>query len=516
MKISPILLNHNITVQRNKYQKPAGYASMPGDTVSFSAKLPDSLKAATKERIEIVKEPPAIDYSYLYTSQDSEKSALEVSQDPKILQILIALKEDDSIPAEKKSQMLLRMPNGDINKAFYVRIMNSAGRESNNYDFQVAKAIYDAAPDDETKKALLTTQYSYHYEKTPAMVAGPKELDFLLNASPDQSTLEAQIFNDKQLPPFFLYASPLRKEAILDACTPEVRKKLLSFPSMVFNSKAYNKEGVDFIYRLAPDEETRLAVLQVRDQYGQNLLHHCNYDQATYLLRRLKNYPDVLGKLLVQDNYVGEKPIATCPPDVAKLLILESPNDEVKKDQLLAETARLGDDLIKQISIYAGRDDVDKMFFLRQSPDSETLHAQLDSVARFSNYKGPVKGLLSTKEYVEVLGDLFTTNQERKELLLEDWVKQTHYSPSYQKYFFDKDCNVASVIQDELDKNRSKVSEKTLNRLGNIIMQVIEDDTTTNEEALLLIRRYKDLMTKVVRQHFNKVEEYLVSQINQG
>ena len=490
MKLSPLSFNLNNQIRNNKIQNQPRLKPMASDSISFSAKIPENIQAELK-------------YKTLRECKDGYGNNIAVSQDSKVLELLQQLKDDTSVSPEFKARILLQNPDDSIGNPLYERIDRSKmGNITGMYDYKVAKALIEAAPDVETtKKQLLTPE-----TRIPLFNADKNGARLLLGASPDDETLRAQIFakDSRGLRAFWL-ADKETQEVILSYCDKETRRELLANPKDVI--RVFHENKLEQLLALAEDEETKLLMLQA-SEHGENLLHKSSADNVYYFAQELEEHPEVLKKLLLQKDCLGRIPMSYCHGKLAKAAVLFeiSPDDETKKAQLLAKPGYSGENLAYLAMVSEDRRDnplKNYLYYLMASPDDETLIGQLN--ARTDYNKTPLKSKLIYRDYVKILEKLENI-ETKKQLLLGTWVQE--------KESGGRKIEVECSIDGKLKKPNGVGSGLLIESFGNSLLEIIADDSTTEEEALELIGRYKDLTSSATKEYLTQLEKYFTEQVD--
>jgi len=142
----------------------------------------------------------------------------------------------------------------------------------------------------------------------------------------------------------------------------------------------------------------------------------------------------------------------------------------------------------------------------------------LDWRIRGEEFRGPLKMMLSVSDFVAVLERLKTSN--KKQLLLGEYTYENNdgcfYATFHETYAEKMNRIAKSEDYSKCYKKFFKLpTEQEQKRLGNIILEVIQDEETTNEEALKLISLYGNrFFTFYDTLYFEELEKYLKSQIN--
>ncbi len=487
MKICPVLPNvGNYQINNKKYNSASYIRYNSGvDSVSFGAKIPDSINAELK-------------YKPLTEKVDRwGGTGLRSSHDERILNLLYDLRYDEKVSDDFKSKLLL----GDNNAEFESRIQN-AGDDENDFNFRVAKAMIEASPNVETtKKQLLTerARSSYASPQIPLEVAGPKAAKMLLEASPDEETLRSQLYHKRRGVIPFEEKNEAKKIAMLQALSYDMQREMLLNPRVVFNGE------IQTLQRIAPDDKTRSDILQVRSGGGSCLLHGCTKGDAELVLDQIKNQPEKVKAMLLEENSGGNIPIVTSSLDAADVLLNASPDDETLARQLTAKNR----DGLTILARAANKTDnpyekpKTRIHYLMLSPDDETLMTQL-----FSNYdtyyKNPVADNLYEGDFIKVLNKL-QSPEAKKAFLNKTWTRRTKYNDIWNNWKKET-ASMPKLICERIGDNTNR------EELGNILLDVVRDDTTTNEEALQLIQNYRPCLTPATREYFDKIHSYLSEQ----
>ena len=481
----------NLNLNRKFVNNGPKLTQLTTDTLSFSAKIPENIKAELKYKSLQEKEGKTGSYK------------LAVSQDPQILDLLKALRSDENVTPEFKHNILLSDPNGKKNTAFISRISSAKGHPE-GFDFQVAKAMIDASPNIETTQDQLLTGDSNG--KIPLHFADIETAKMLLEASPNDETLQKQITaKDRWKNTPFWQGTKDRQKLILSYCTPEFKRELLTNSDDAIH--AFYEGDFGRALSVVDDEEIFLEMLQVRDGNDRNLFHLSGPKNTEFFIGQLKNHPDILKKLILQRDRYNNLPMWFGEQKAEKAIKLydAAPDDETKKAMLLAGIIVLASQT--QNGLGKGL-----IFYLEESPDDETLKKQLDKELDVRGWAGPVKGALSAKQYVTVL-QKFKSNEEKKNFLLDSWKE---YHKGYCSTTSSRE-SVSSSIKNDYNRlsgfhNFKESSlDPTREALGDIIIEVVSDDTTTNEEALKLIKDYKDIVSKSKGAYLSEIETYLKS-----
>lgn len=485
MKISPLYFNLNNQVKNNRVQR---LAPMACDSVSFSAKIPANLNAELK-------------YKSLQEQDNTGYLKIKVSEDPEIVKLLQELKEDTAVSPEFKTKILLQDPNGKEYNPLVSRISKCGKDDVINYE--VAKALIEASPDIETTKRQLLTPI----DSIPLFHADAKGAKLLLSASPDRETLRAQVLaKDSSGRKAIWGRSQTKRDTIWSFCDKELKKELLTQPEDIFN--AYYNDGLKVRLNRAEDEETKLQMLQATNEHGYNLFHIVRGEEfLKYLAEQLKDHPEVLKKLLLQRGSDGKLPMDRSwgNYDRAAALFELSPDDETRKAQLLAKPGDYDDSLV----VLCKCRNLDPMYYLKASPDDETLIKQLNSGKHGDRYD-IIRGQLDYSECTEVL-QTFKNVENKKEFLLGTWKEYEHTSARYPKKVTLSQAQVIEKSYNERFAHRFDEVEK----FSNALIEIIGDDSTTEEEAIKLIELYKGCTSKVTQNYLTQLEEYFKSQVEE-
>lgn len=134
-------------------------------------------------------------------------------------------------------------------------------------------------------------------------------------------------------------------------------------------------------------------------------------------------------------------------------------------------------------------------------------------------FRGPLKMMLPVSDFISVLEKLYKTTNKKQILLGQHtheltvysrWVKCTDTYARKMNYIFS-----SRDFQRYCSEFSKKPTPEEQKRLGNIILEVIQDEETTNEEAMELISLYKNFYTGYGELCFQELEKYLKSQIEE-
>ena len=373
----------NLNLNRKFVNNGPKLTQLTTDTLSFSAQIPKNLKEQLKYKSLQEKEGETGSYK------------LAVSQDPQILDLLKALRFDENVTPEFKHNILLSDPDGKKNTAFISRISSAKGHPE-GFDFQVAKAMIEASPNIETTQDQLLTRDND--DQIPLHFADIETAKMLLESSPNDETLQKQITAKDRWKntPFWKGTADLQK-LILSYCTPEFKRELLTNSDDAIH--AFYEGDFGRALSVVDDEEIFLQMLQVKNKAGCNLFHLSGPKNTEFFLKKLKNHPDILKKMLLQEDSSGCTPMWSLVDQRAEKAIKlydAAPDDETKKAMLLSGIIVL--DSQAPDAIRKGL-----IFYLEESPDDETLKIQLNKKLDYAGWSGPVKGALSAEKYVTVL-----------------------------------------------------------------------------------------------------------------
>ncbi len=489
MKICPVISNTVNYSIRSKNTIPLHYTryNKGFDSVSFGARIPDGINAELKYKplTEIVDRWDGTGLS----SSDSER----------VLDLLYDLRYDENVSNDFKSKLLL----DDNNEAFAARI-HSAKDDENDFNFKVAKAMIEASPDIETTRKQLLTEcsQSLYYNEIPLESACPKAAKMLLEASPDEETLRRQLYhrsystmNYRTIP--FAKANSEKKKAMLQALDYDMQREMLLNPEVVFSGR------VQTLQSMAPDDKTRLDILQVKERNGNCLLHECTKDDAELILNQINEQPEKVKAMLLTKNNKGYIPIAVSSCYKADVLLNASPDDETLAKQLTAQDESGMTIVGRAVNKVKDPSKVSeiRMHYLMLSPDDETLMTQLFSPGS-SYYESPIADDLYEEDFIKVLNK-FRSPEEKKAFLNKKWTRKTSDNALYCINRKKETVNMCDHIRKRIGSSINR------EKLGDILLDVVRDDSTTNEEALQLIQDYKDCLTPNTRAYFDKIQSSL-------
>lgn len=507
MNISPVRLNFNVLQQ--KRQNVAQKDKLPqlaSDSISFSAKIPENIKAEIKYGKLVDKEGEGIKISH--------------SDEPEILDLVVELKDDEKVSDKKKAKLLLStLPKYPEVTAFYQRAKRTKYKsrtdEQKEFDRSVVKAMLDAAPSDEVKnKMLFTHSGSEYYGYLPIHVCDFETMKLLLDASCDESVRQKQLTT----PDEYKYGkknvfwhnikNPEVLKYILESCDEELQKKLVWDSKQVadyyYEKEDFNMEKFAEILEAFPKEETAIDMLVENTEYL-----HKNPDRKNVLdfyIKKFENYPAEFKKiLLTKGGWNNTILIKKCEkPESCKKLILASPDEETRRTQLFES----------KIFELDFKNAVDYLFMAPTEKDFRLLLGKTISAKEAVRYKYsdnfPIIGLLSFDQHLDVIGRLKTA-ADKKAYLLMDWQEP------HRDTFGDLRGEITTTMDEEIKRGTNTssfdVSAERKEAITKILLDVIEDDSTTSEEALELINKYIETISDSQKEAFKEMQEYFKEQV---
>ena len=417
------------------------------DHVSFSGR-PRKIGTKYDHLLEIDRHP---------NSPYNRQSKLAVSQKPEILNLLEEMKDDKTTPAEIKRKILLTDNGGAFSERVALITQYSdydnvhwnylikRDDEVSKYNRAIVEAMLEAAPDDKTKHDLLLSRDKEW--KTPLMkthIAGRPSCDIemiqiLIKGSPDEKTLFEQVHaKDEEGNIVFWQLHSLAQKTILDLCTPEQQKEILTNPEAVI--RTFNHGDIQSLLNaadLAKDKNIKKTLLR-------NLLSE---NENSKLGIGYKHYQNGQGVRV----------------DAIKLLEATKDDVDLKKELLMSGLIKCG---------------CNPTWFLVESPDQETLEAQLNMT---DNFGIDIKDNIETpKDFASILGKIENA-QTRKEFLLASWKSSNGENTSTSK-----------KIEDGLNRWASHIpySEEICEHVRATIL----DESTTEEEVSKLLEAYQGII----------------------
>ena len=318
MRLSPLSFNLNNQIRNSKIQNQPKLRPMASDSISFSAKIPANFRAESKYQ------------KLLQVDEKGEMTYLAESKDREVLKLLKQMKDDDTVSDEFKINLLSKQ----CGMPFKTRV--KLGRKERDYHFKVALAMLDLMPEG-YKGRLLTTD--------ALRKASPEMAKVLLSSHQEQQLLSGRwgyntVRHEYEEP--FVEADPKKRQAILACCDESLQRQLLVDRYLVYHRPLHE------ILDLAPNDQIKKDIFQVLTEYSENnILHGIDSDKLEYCLNRcgLKDFPDVLAKLLLQTNKKHYFPIETVG-SIAAQMMLDAVPDEKTRNAIFGRIAYDGQTIV--------------------------------------------------------------------------------------------------------------------------------------------------------------------------
>ena len=243
-------------------------------------------------------------------------------------------------------------------------------------------------------KPKLPTEESLKYGLSEEVV---KQIDAFVNNETMSNEIKSKLLFQAAKKVFKLYQSFNSGASVkfndislfLSHCPEETQVAILTDFDCIQGVLNVEKTISSFL-DLAPDDETKKAMLLAKDEHGDTLLHKWHdVEKNKALLEEYKEYPDVLREVLTTENESGSTPIKSCNAICSIDMFFAAPDNETAKEILL--TKKCHDYVLSQalsLKCNVSKEGFEERLLDIIMDDTTTSHEALQLI---TNYKKFVK-----------------------------------------------------------------------------------------------------------------------------